>query len=226
MGNLSLSLQSEDLSPVGHLRHNDINGGEALFVGASDATDQTDHPRTFSAAVEHCDLSGFELKVSHISEMDVPRRSGRFGAVTTLCLTDSFVKVINCATLNILQALVKLDISHNSVDSIEGSLDLHHLTWVDLSYNNLADISSLVLWTTVRHLNLSYNRICDPSGLPLSLESLNISNNIISSTLSLRIIAISKDISILDLSCNPILERVSTWRARLVSLMPRLSGAS
>ena len=192
-------------------------------LGAGSGTNSAD--AAFSSAVERCELSGVELRLPSLSLFDVPRRPGRLRAIESLCLSSGDISVLDCASLNALPGLTRLDVSHNRIRRIEGCLELRRLAWVDLSDNDLADVSALVLWSCVRHLDLSRNRISDPSGLPASLESLTIRDNRLRSALSLRVLCMSAELRSLDVSGNPVMQRVPNWRVRLVSLLPRLAGA-
>ena len=150
-----------------------------------------------------------------------------------LSLRNNALRVIDCALLNSLPALEQLDVSHNCIAAIEGSLTLKRLDDVDLSHNRLQRASHLLLWTSLRSLNLSHNLISDPSGLPANLISLSLAHNRLSSYLSLRLLTLLPRLHILDLRGNPLVtleeekeseEERSRWRVRLTSLMPRLTG--
>ena len=196
-----------------------ISRGHSSILGAMSSE------TTFSSAVEGNDLSGLELRLSNVILFDVPRRPGRLAAIESLCLVGGGISVLDCASLNIMPSLTRLDISNNRIHGIEGRLELRRLTWVDFSHNDLVNVSALVLWNSVRYLDLSHNKISDPSGLPVSLESLRICDNQMRSALSLRILCISAELKNLDISGNPVMQRLPSWRVRLVSLLPRLAGA-
>ena len=125
--------------------------------------------------------------------------------------------------LNSLPNVVEIDLSCNHFQGKipEKAIPIS-VQRLDMSFNDLSDLTGLIPCTNLLALNLSHNSIKHADYLPSKVEILDISFNLLSSAFSLRMLALCPSVTSLALVGNPVTERVSDWKARIVMFLPNL----
>ena len=109
---------------------------------------------------------------------------------------------------------------------------LHNqLKRLDLSHNKIVDCSGLVSLVGLEELNISHNAIRSPDGIPFTTKRLDMSYNLLSSFMSLRIIGLCKAVVAIDMEGNPVTQGAKgtsaaagakAWKNMITSIMPQL----
>lgn len=90
-----------------------------------------------------------------------------FDRVKHFCCTNTSISLIQSRTINLFENLVTLDLSNNTIKSIEHDLELPSLVSLDLSGNQLSTLNHFQGLVNLRCLNVSANNI---SALEMSVH--------------------------------------------------------
>ena len=136
--------------------------------------------------------------------------------------------------------LLELNLSNNTLSGkLKEGLFPQSLTSLDLSSNKIVDVSSLIANFELKSLNVSNNLIKSIKVLPAHIERLDLSNNVVNSIISVRMLNLCQQLRVLNLGGNPIrpaLGRESSdstipsaarrndkdWRVYIFSILPHL----
>ncbi|KAM0894690.1 hypothetical protein ACQ4PT_024322 [Festuca glaucescens] len=166
--------------------------------------------------------------VAHVSGMGlkvVPMISA-FSGLRAVNLSGNLIAHIAAGSLP--RGLHTLDLSRNSIGSIEGLRELTRLRVLSLSYNRIARIGhGLSSCTAIRELYLAGNKISDVEGLHrlLKLAVLDVSFNRITTAKGIgQLVANYNSLRALNILGNPVQANVGddTLRKAVSGLLPRL----
>lgn len=118
--------------------------------------------------------------------------------------------------------LTDLDLSYNNIAGAVKGLP-PALVRLDLSHNRITNVSDVLNCLDLVELNLAHNNVKSFHGLPSKLQRVNLSHNCISSNNTLRALALSPNITSLELSGNAVLLESKDWRVLLTTLLPQLA---
>lgn len=123
--------------------------------------------------------------------------------------------------LNVLKLnnLTDLDLAHNAfIGSIpyEKKIFPKSLLRLDLSGNGLDNINVLINNVNLLKLNVSYNCLKNLSALPNSLIELDISYNLISTIIPLRLLSLTPSICVLHINGNSIVNTYSFSKCKVI----------
>ncbi|KAM3231100.1 hypothetical protein ACQJBY_061329 [Aegilops geniculata] len=167
--------------------------------------------------------------VAHISGMGlkaVPMISA-FSSLRAVNLSGNFIAHISAGSLP--KGLHSLDLSRNSIATIEGLRELTRLRVLSLSYNRIARIGhGLSSCTALRELYLAGNKISDVEGLHrlLKLAVLDLSFNRVTTARGLgQLVANYNSLRALNLLGNPVQANVGddALRKAVSGLLPLLA---
>lgn len=147
----------------------------------------------------------------------------QLSAIQILILRQNSISKPESMGIMELSHLTNLDLSMNNIEGkfIENCLP-HSLVNLDLSYNVLTDISGILCCINLKTLNVSNNRLKKIIGLPPLMEKVNLSDNQLTSPVTLRVISACPKIWAVGIAGNPLLNKIADWRAQLVSLCPKV----
>lgn len=147
----------------------------------------------------------------------------QLSSIKILILRQNTVSRPDLMGLTQLTELTNLDLA---INSIEGKLPdnciPHTLINLDLSYNLLTDISGVLCCINLKTLNVAHNQLKKIIGLPPLIEKVNLSDNLLASPVTLRVISACPKIWAVGIAGNPLLNKIADWRAQLVSLCPKV----
>jgi hypothetical protein len=159
----------------------------------------------------------------------IPRLVWKLNNLTQLKLTSCQLNEIPINLNDLGLKLKLLDLSHNSIQSIDGSflIAMKQLNHLDLSFNQLNYLSfEMKALKSLEHLNVSNNRLCDlpfTLGHIMTLKFLDLSNNNLQYIPFSLIKEMLRNVRLsnLDISGNPLREPLSDFTSSLIS-MPSL----
>jgi len=157
-----------------------------------------------------------DLNIADIFESQLP-------AIKILILRQNTVSRPESLGLLELQELTNLDLSMNSIEGTFPDNCLpHSLVNLDLSHNSLTDIAGVLCCINLKTLNVAHNRLKKIIGLPPLIEKVNLSDNLLASPVTLRVISACPKIWAVGIAGNPLLNKIADWRAQLASLCPKV----
>lgn len=141
-----------------------------------------------------------------------------------LSLRNSLQSDIDCLQLkSTFLQLLELDLSYNKIQgALKESMLPETLQKLDLSHNNLHDVSGLCACTSLVDCNLSHNKLKHLDGLPKSIKKLDLSYNLLSTSLHLRVLSVSPDIESLWIAGNPLIIHCPQWKNAVRSFLSHL----
>ena len=146
-----------------------------------------------------------------------------FENLKVLILRDN--KIIDLLSLELanLGNLTDLDLAFNKLSgAIPRGVFPQTLERLDLSGNDVTDVCNLSYYTNLLVLNVSNNCLKDIAVYPCNLTELDISLNLISNVIDLRILALSPSIKVLHIVGNPVVDNSKQCKVTVCSVLPRL----
>lgn len=137
----------------------------------------------------------------------------------------SFRNILKIDNLQGFQALTKLCLDNNVIESICNLDHLIELRWLDLSFNNITKISGLEKLGKLCDLSLFNNRISEVEGLGSckELQCLSLGNNNIAAlTDSINRLRSFKKLQLLNLEGNPV-SKESEYRMYVLAYLKHLT---
>ena len=178
----------------------------------------TESPQRKFASI---DLTGFTMNSLEMPP-GIPEKS--YVHIRRLVVTQCNLPTVDFDTLHNLPNLVEINLSHNNIRTISGSLPPTVLR-LNLSHNQLEDVSCLAATkvSALRDLLLSNNHIKQLGLLPSKcLERLDLGDNMIADPLTLRMLGFCDQLASINLEGNPYCNTHKNWKLKLKSYLPRL----
>jgi hypothetical protein len=168
-----------------------------------------------------------DLTDRHLVEFDASLQhvypKSKLSMICVLILRGNELTDLKAMRLNLMVSLTDLDLAHNLFfGGIPAGSFPRNIERIDLSNNSFDDFSGLVTCTTLRSVNISHNCLKSITALPSKLEDLDISYNIISTPLHLRLLSLSPSIRILRIIGNPIVDASAFCRVIVCSVLPNI----
>jgi hypothetical protein len=146
-----------------------------------------------------------------------------FGNIKVLSLRHNKFDSLETLNLSILLHLTDLDLAYNE---LKGILPLNvippSIVRLDISHNFVTSIEHLLTCIHIRTLNISNNFLKKLRGIHPSLEHLDASDNQLSDPLSLRYLSIFPNLVAIGIAGNPIISTNIDWRINIASYCPKL----
>ena len=145
------------------------------------------------------------------------------------CTRSSGLTLLLCVFSAVLRfiprSLVKLDVSHNSLDSLVGLDTCPSLLELNASFNALSTTLNLSGLPRLKDLRLAGNRIKAIEGLEslTQLVRLDLNQNQIADMSVLRVLTYNKHLTTLDLKGNAV-EKVTGFRRMVLNLLPTITN--
>ncbi|KAG1695243.1 hypothetical protein DVH05_020623 [Phytophthora capsici] len=167
------------------------------------------------AESKFCDLSGRGLTVEQVD-----RTLRVFATADTIDLSNNELDKIPAS---IPSEVVTLDISFNSIASIQGIARLKFVQELHLAFNRLDDVSALEFCPRLVHVNLSGNRLFSTKGLETLefLETLDMSDNLIELPEALRALSLNQNLTHLTIRGNPLSQKPG-YHVPMLDMIPSL----
>ena len=123
------------------------------------------------------------------------------------------------------RSLVKLDVSHNSLDSLVGLDTCPSLLELNANFNALTTTLNLTGLPRLKELRLAGNRIKAIEGLEslTQLVRLDLHQNQIADLTALRVLTYNKHLTTLDLKGNAV-AKVTGFRRMVLNLLPMITN--
>ncbi|KAL3667402.1 hypothetical protein V7S43_007628 [Phytophthora oleae] len=167
------------------------------------------------AESKFCDLSGRGLTVGQVD-----RTLRVFATADTIDLSNNEIDKIPAS---IPSEVVTLDISFNSIASIQGIERLRFVQELHLAFNRLDDVSALEFCPRLVRVNLSGNRLLNTKGLETLeyLENLDMSDNLIEFPEALRALSLNQNLTHLTIRGNPLSQKPG-YHVPMLDMIPSL----
>ena len=147
----------------------------------------------------------------------------RLNLLVVLILRNNMLTSISAMHLTEMHCLTDLDLGHNRLAGAVPHKSLPRtLERLDLSHNSLDDLSGLIDCPNLQCVNASYNNLKAVSALPARVKDLDISFNLLSSVIHLRLLSFSPSIVSLRIVGNPIVSTSSFCRVIVSSVLPNV----
>lgn len=145
-----------------------------------------------------------------------------FSYLKILILEDNCISNFEGMNLTRLAVLTDLDLSYNCFSGIipDGVFPVS-LERLDISHNSIEKLNGLFNCSELHTLNASHNKIKYMSAYPHTLHTLDISNNHISNIVDLRLLSHTPSITTLTLTLNPVSSK-PLYRPTVCSVLPLL----
>ena len=168
-----------------------------------------------------------DLTDRHLVEFDASLHhvypKSKLSMICVLILRGNELTDLKAMRLNLMVSLTDLDLAHNLFfGGIPAGSFPRNIERLDLSNNSFDDFSGLVTCTTLRSVNISHNCLKSITALPSKLEDLDISYNLLSTPLHLRLLSLSPSIRILRIIGNPIVDASAFCRVIVCSVLPNI----
>ena len=168
------------------------------------------------------DFANYDLESLNLSEISVLQNSPKaFSNILVLILRSN--RLFDMSELGLLKLtrLTDLDLGSNRlVGPIPRQCIPPTVERLDMSYNQITDISELFHVTALRVLNVKNNSIKTLQTLPQGLQSLDITFNLLSSTIHLRLLSLSPKLTTLSIAGNPITQSNTDIKSIVSSMLP------
>lgn len=162
-------------------------------------------------------LVDFDASLHHV----YPK--SKLSMICVLILRGNELTDLKAMRLNLMVSLTDLDLAHNLFfGGIPAGSFPRNIERLDLSSNSFDDFSGLVTCTTLRSVNISHNCLKSITALPSKLEDLDISYNLLSTPLHLRLLSLSPSIRTLRIIGNPIVDASAFCRVIVCSVLPNI----
>jgi hypothetical protein len=166
-----------------------------------------------------------DLTDRHLVEFDASLQhvypKSKLSMICVLILRGNELTDLKAMRLNLMVSLTDLDLAHNLFfGCIPPGTFPRNIERLDLSNNSFDDFSGLVTCTTLRSVNISHNCLKSITALPSKLEDLDISYNLLSTPLHLRLLSLSPSIRTLRIIGNPIVDASAFCRVIVCSVLP------
>lgn len=146
-----------------------------------------------------------------------------FESLRVLILRDNRIIDLMSLELAKLGNLTDLDLAFNRLSgAIPRGVFPQSLERLDLSGNDITDVCNLSYYNNLLVLNVSNNCLKDIAVYPCNLTELDISLNLISNVIDLRILALSPSIKVLHIVGNPVVDNSKQCKVTVCSVLPRL----
>ena len=146
-----------------------------------------------------------------------------FQNLRVLVLRSNLINDLVPLQLAELTNLTDLDLSFNKISGVvpRSAFPLS-IERLDLSSNDITDLTYMSGYPFLLVMNVSNNCIREISVYPPNLTHLDVSENLISNVIDLRILALTPSIKILQISGNPVLTNSNQCKVTVCSVLPRL----
>ncbi|KAK1932494.1 Nischarin [Phytophthora citrophthora] len=143
-----------------------------------------------------------------------------FATADTIDLSNNEIDKIPAS---IPSEVVTLDISFNSIASIQGIERLKFVQELHLAFNRLDDVSALEFCPQLVRVNLSGNRLFNTKGLETLefLENLDMSDNLIEFPEALRALSLNQNLTHLTIRGNPLSQKPG-YHVPMLDMIPSL----
>ena len=119
--------------------------------------------------------------------------------------------------------LTDLDLSHNLFSGfLPSNCFPQSIKRLDLNNNHFDDVNGLIIYKSLLNLNISHNKLKIMTILPCNIQYLDMSYNLISSAIHLRLLSFSPSIKKLFIIGNPIVSTSSLCKTIIVSVLPNV----
>lgn len=168
-----------------------------------------------------------DLTDRHLIEFDASLQhvypKSKLSMICVLILRGNELTDLKAMRLNLMVSLTDLDLAQNLFfGAVPPGSFPRNIERLDLSNNSFDDFSGLVTCSTLRTVNISHNRLKSIAALPSKLEDLDISYNMLSSPLELRLLSLSPSIRTLRIIGNPIVDASAFCRVIVCSVLPNI----
>lgn len=168
------------------------------------------------------DLSGHKLEAFNASFYHLYPKN-KLNLVVALILRNNMLTSVSSMHLTEMPCLTDLDLGHNRLTgSIPPKCFPKSLERLDISGNSFDDLSGLIDCPNLQCVNASYNHLKNISSLPSKVKDLDISYNLLSNVMHLRLLSFSPSITSLRIIGNPILSTNEFCRVIVSSVLPNV----
>ena len=171
----------------------------------------------FLLDISSSNLNCFDATLYHLYPMN------DFTLLCVLILRNNQLSNITEMNLTEMSHLTDLDLSYNLFSgSLPSNCFPQSIERLDLSNNQFDNLSRLIGYNSLLNINISYNKLKTIPMFPSQINILDLSYNLLSSAIHLRLLSFSPSIIKLYIIGNPIVSTSSLCKTIIVSVLPNI----